>query len=666
MTRPGHLQETTIVAKKQGKPIGFINGLTRKAAMRYYKDLGGPVALGLYLCLKYHDDASACSHKIDPNQYICSGDFRTDYLASKLLSKYRDGPEELQVELKNKAVEKFLLTEKRLRSHLPRLNHLLYGVPNNLEDVRSSRVLYTAREKIGKWLGSFWEAFDPLDCEFGPGASTSVPGLEAHPANKFIAKEASAYCKRWVDQFMSYLVPGTQWNTELVIRDSSRMSIVDKNFDNKRTIACEPDWNIFFQKGCGAALRKRLRRLGLDLDYASDRHQLLARIASRDGDLCTVDLSAASDSILRALVRFLLPDDWFYALDSLRTPFVELPKDESKALGVEPRVPLVKFSSMGNGFTFELESLIFYAIAVAACEVMEVETHDVSCFGDDIIIPVAAFEALQGALCGAGFLINTDKSYSTGYFRESCGAHFFDGWDTKPVFLRNKLDHDTEKYKFCNALRASTVRCFGTSIHSHRLRNTYRLIVDTIRELFHIPDGIGDGGLVSTFDEAAPSFRSPTRRRKNGRPERPNARCLSRLTGKQDGAGWEGYRLRVWLPIARKEVIDHEGQMDAAHYTLRRSFNRRQRCCELGHSNQVRNYGVLSRCYSRDEITAILKYHRDTFVVAPDQTEATSLRKKRTASSEDEAFEGVYSMRSSTTHYRVGHVVVPHWTDPEG
>lgn len=643
--------------KKRREPIGFIDHFTRKAAMRYQMDLGGPVALGIYLCLKYSDDAEACRHQIDPNQYICAGDFRTDYLASKLLSKYTEGPEGHKESLDAKAIEKFLLTEKRLREHRPRLNHILFGVTNNYRDHRAASVLHLAREKIGKWLGSFFDVFDPLDCEFGPGASTSVPGREAHPANKFIAKEASPCCKNWVDTFMGYLAPGTRWNTELLYRDSSRMSIVDKNFDNKRTIACEPDWSIFFQKGCGAALRKRLRRVGLDLNHAAERHEVLAKTASILGELCTVDLSSASDSVLTALVRFLLPDDWFYALDSLRTTSVELP-------GHPPgtSVPLIKFSSMGNGFTFELESLIFYAVSKAACEIMEVDHSDVSVFGDDIIIPSTVYQCLTDALEAGGFVINTAKTFSEGYFRESCGAHYFDGWDVKPIYLKAPLSHDTEKYKFCNTIRRATVRCFGTPLHCHRFRNTYHLVTRSIRKLLRIPDGVGDGGLVSTFDEVAPNFRRSKGRGKKGKVDRPDIRGLARLRD-VEMSGWEGYRVRCWLPVARRVAITHRGQMDACLYNLRRTEKRRISVSKLGHSNQARNYDVLGRCYSQEENRRLLQFHGDIFACSPDASELTTLVKLSKAG--EDVYEGQYTMRSSTTRYRVGHVVVPHWTDPD-
>jgi hypothetical protein len=90
-----------------------------------------------------------------------------------------------------------------------------------------------------------------------------------------------------------------------------------------------------------------------------------------------------------------------------------------------------KFSSMGNGFTFPLETLIFWSLAASCCE-SDVEA---SAFGDDLIVPTYAYGLLTEVLRSAGFLVNQTKSFHKGPFRESCGKDYFRGTDVRPAYM---------------------------------------------------------------------------------------------------------------------------------------------------------------------------------------------------------------------------------------
>ena len=87
---------------------------------------------------------------------------------------------------------------------------------------------------------------------------------------------------------------------------------------------------------------------------------------------------------------------------------------------------------MGNSYTFELESLIFFSLAYATCTHLGLSPKNVSVYGDDVVIPVEAMNLFREVLTVCGFIINTDKSYSSGPFRESCGADYLEGLDIRP------------------------------------------------------------------------------------------------------------------------------------------------------------------------------------------------------------------------------------------
>ena len=166
----------------------------------------------------------------------------------------------------------------------------------------------------------------------------------------------SAHCRSfWTDKLWSAAFPG--WDTEIKICNG-RLTTVPKNSKTDRCIVIEPGLTTFLQLGLGGYLKARLKVFGLDLSHGQEKHRSIVLQASKDCELATVDLSAASDSVTKQLVILLLPFEWWSLLDDLRV----------KTTLVDGQIHVLEmFSSMGNGFTFELESLLFYAITRVVC-----------------------------------------------------------------------------------------------------------------------------------------------------------------------------------------------------------------------------------------------------------------------------------------------------------
>jgi hypothetical protein len=117
-------------------------------------------------------------------------------------------------------------------------------------------------------------------------------------------------------------------------------------------------------------------------------------------------------------------------------------------------VRLEKFSSMGNGFTFELETAIFLCLILAVrnlrairepLEALVKPGADIWVYGDDIIIPTDWAADVVSALTYCGFETNGRKSFVTGSFRESCGGDFFGGVDVRP-YLLEEFPHAAEDW----------------------------------------------------------------------------------------------------------------------------------------------------------------------------------------------------------------------------
>jgi hypothetical protein len=317
------------------------------------------------------------------------------------------------------------------------------------------------RNRIGRWLGPLPKE---LDGGFGPG--TCVEYQEANPTvvdkiwlTPTTTPNATALF-RW--HYDNTLWGAVRWAERLGapgLSEGNRLTTVPKDGKTDRPISIEPLGNLWLQLGIGRFLKHRLKMIGLPA-YKPDSWEVFpgyhlkrrdAQAVHRDlllrcqNEFSTIDLSSASDTIALELVRELLPNDWFELLYDCRSPKTFVP---SKG-GGRWRV-LEKFSSMGNGFTFELESLIFTALLSVAFGLKP--GQDLWVFGDDIILPKEHFGDACNLLSVCGFTVNRRKSYHDGPFYESCGGNIHSNVDVTPIRLKGELEDPAEVYAFHNAL----------------------------------------------------------------------------------------------------------------------------------------------------------------------------------------------------------------------
>jgi len=202
-----------------------------------------------------------------------------------------------------------------------------------------------------------------------------------------------------------------------------------------RTIAVEPLLNGYLQKGIDKVMRRSLRSVGVDLtDQSPNQDAAYEGSLGGEDPYCTIDLSSASDSMCIELVKSLLPREWFRLLDDARAPAYDLNGEIHR---------YHKFVSMGNGFCFPLESLLF----AAACSVF---TVDFRVYGDDIVVRRSHAEGVLKLLYAMGFRHNPRKTFLEGNFRESCGADWYGGVNVRPLTLDYNLGSTRALVKFCN------------------------------------------------------------------------------------------------------------------------------------------------------------------------------------------------------------------------
>lgn len=477
-----------------------------RIARALFVSVNSPYSVEKLSLLDNLDWSSIAKSTINPelydNPYLFGYDYACHYFLKKL--SFDNDADRLHKE----ALQQFLVVESRISQVNHRIRYS--SLSSDVEGIISY-----ARRKIEHVLGDFPLAEFLGGCGWGPGATSTLKGSVA-TRDKKILEESISTTGRCLPIIRAFLTSDMSWMrarigdsvsgncsplaSEFHVTEDGRFASVPKDMNRRRSIDIQPTANLFLQKGIGKVIRRRLKCCGIDLDDQT-RNQQLAKVAFQRS-LCTIDLESASDSVSTELVRLLLPSDWYGWLDSLRTHSISLDGSSHS---------LSKFSAMGNGFTFELESLIFYALSwgVIRAESCDFESP-ISVYGDDIIVASKHYKRLSFVLSECGFIINDSKSFFEGPFYESCGKHYFKGFDVTPPIQKEAIDDGPAAVRCANrlwrwALRMGAGLCLD-NVASQAFRDASTLAIN-YHQLRYLRKSIplprqpwwleGDGGLIS-------------------------------------------------------------------------------------------------------------------------------------------------------------------------
>jgi hypothetical protein len=309
----------------------------------------------------------------------------------------------------------------------------------------------------------------------GPGASRGSLGGDFY--TKLFSSPLTTTRSVLYDEYRRYVRNFPEWSNAEAIRQlnygephivkGNSLSFVPKYTHISRFICTEPSLNMFYQLGLGQILTDRLKAyFGIDLTVQQFNNRELARRGSLDGGYSTLDLESASDSVSLKMCDAVLPG-WFNTLlGKLRSP-------TSVIRGREHELFMV--STMGNGFTFPLQTILFSCMVEAAAKwagfsirrpgsrwdpLSNVRRYDqgtFAVFGDDIICPVEITRYVMKLLEMAGFSVNHSKSFVEGPFKESCGADYYHGINVRGVYIR-RLETKQDFYSAINQLNLFSTR----------------------------------------------------------------------------------------------------------------------------------------------------------------------------------------------------------------
>lgn len=419
------------------------------------KSIDTPHSLARWLCLKYGDHNAFIGLEIDPASYGDSTSakfgitrrtpqcFAYDLAISEFGSKYKGLS--LGIDTEQVALSAF----KQAEANCALINKKLKPLMSKSD--RFEAIILMAQRKISDVLGSL-SGLAHVRSGWGPGSTFSVKGdvgwdLKILEDRISVTPGALPWAQMLIGNDLHWCRsrgipadgPCSLLSTEFQQVPGNRITTVHKNAKTDRTIAIEPTANVYLQKIAGAHIRRRLRKMfGIDLD-SQRRNQ----IAARNLNNATIDLKAASDSISEWVVRLLLPEQWIFLLDAWRSPNYYL---DDRWHSYQ------KWSSMGNGYTFELETLIFASLAHAV-QSIGTGVPQVTVYGDDIIVPTVHAESTIEVLRYFGFETNVKKTHYKSLYRESCGVHFFDRFDVTPIYQKEIPSNVEEIYHMANRIR---------------------------------------------------------------------------------------------------------------------------------------------------------------------------------------------------------------------
>lgn len=468
--------------------MSFLPHSVEKAVLRLFEDLATPISLKVSILWRYGEWDQLAAMRLGPEHYLEAEHYWRDSVAVNLVRKLRELP--TTCDRKAVAEENFLLAEVQcFRSNLRLLPYLSPGLPGTDEDVCA--YIVRARKIAARILGPCPAQVvgrHGKGATYGDrGAYTTVPHkMSSEPT---ITPHAWPYHFQWI---------GTLWSKAVAVSGKgpmyvpgNRFTTVPKDAEKDRGIAVEPSINIFYQLGYGRAIRRRLRDAGINLRLGQEIHKRVACEASISGALATMDLSNASDTICSNLVKLLLPANWFESLNDLR----------SKKTFFQGRWHLLeKFSSMGNGFTFELETLIFAILVLALDPSGEdlILGENVFVYGDDIIVPTTYSRAVIATLSFFGMSVNKRKTFVDGPFRESCGGDYFYGVDVRPHHMEESPNEPQQLISLANGLKRTSK---GVASRAESIRRAWFGVLDGLPSHIRSCRGPSDLGDLCVHDD---------------------------------------------------------------------------------------------------------------------------------------------------------------------
>jgi len=351
------------------------------------------------------------------------------YFVYKLQVPYGD-------DLNNEVINRFIQVEAELVEHE--------------FDPRDS-IIKRARNFVSRLFAGF-DARDIVP-KHGPGAvATGEKGGEKSYFSRLYTHAERYY------PFSGYFTLGVSQiadtldkigDLQVLEHGTAKVVLVPKDSRGPRLISCEPLELQWLQQGLLRKLVPWIEGHRLTKGHVNFTDQTANRRLALSGSLTnrwvTLDMKDASDRVsLRLVEELFAGTELLEALKATRSSETRLPDGIASPKGESSlrrrTVQLKKFAPMGSAVCFPVESIVFYALAVATLTCYGWTSRDaraaVYVYGDDLIVRPEAYRHLLKHFPRYALRFNESKCCVTGLFRESCGCDAYKGVDVTPIRLR--------------------------------------------------------------------------------------------------------------------------------------------------------------------------------------------------------------------------------------
>lgn len=330
-------------------------------------------------------------------------------------------------ELQDVSKRKFLDNQERLMNFTPLI-----------DDPFIKDVVWRARGWCEKILGDLSHLEICERATFGKKSSVGIPMRHACEGARYeVPITGSVEHIDWFKAFYSaFNRPAFQYAEQLAASREAPLTrsidyleavLVPKTWKSLRMILPNTTLGTLYSSGIGRVIEDRLRKFGYDIKHLQPVHGELARQGSITGSLVTADQSMASDNITVALVNMVFPKRWAQALQFGRISRMSLYGDMLES---------PTYATMGIGFTFPLQTLLFLVLLLAIRDSLNLDEGSViSVFGDDLVYATEMHHKVVEVFPKLGLVLNIEKTFATGSFRESCGFDYYRGIDVRPAHL---------------------------------------------------------------------------------------------------------------------------------------------------------------------------------------------------------------------------------------
>jgi len=333
-----------------------------------------------------------------------------------------------------------------------------------------------------KLLSRALQGFEPrnISPKHGPGAvATGETGNDKYVfKRKFQRLHQSFPYYEFFSSSLSRCSFESGWYRQLSneINPVAKVTLVPKDSRGPRLISMEPLEIQWIQQGILDKLVSHIERSPITRGFVNftdqSINQRLACESSVDRRFATIDLKDASDRVSLQLFRSLFPEEIQEPIEACRSVATKLPNGEV--------LPLRKFAPMGSALCFPILALTVWSIAESTCRSEHRLHNQVYVYGDDLIVPVESLESVTRSLQDVGLVVNLEKSFHKGFFRESCGMDAYKGVQVTPLRFKKGLvglhpDHSVYEHlislsesffnkgfwKTCGFLRKRIAKFFG-------------------------------------------------------------------------------------------------------------------------------------------------------------------------------------------------------------